>query len=164
MSRTFYATSSTERKRRKRDADRERILAAALESSSDDTSDNHLDASLQSQPLPHDSIDLNNLLHVDQVVTQQRTVNQDCNSSNNGEDDTDLDELFPVIDINYQNKVYADSNLSLYDACKQIITLCRRLNLDKKKSEILLQSTRSLLPNDNKLPRTLHGMMKILGW
>ena len=76
--------------------------------------------------------------------------------------DTDVEDLVREMDVNYQRKVYPDSHLSTYEACQIIIKLSRRLNLDKSKMNILLHDIRTLLPNDNKLPRTIVGLMKIL--
>lgn len=79
------------------------------------------------------------------------------------EDDADVEELIRATDVNYQRKLYTDSSLSVYDACEMVIKLSRQLNLDKSKTNTLLHGIRSLLPNDNKLPRTIIGLMKILG-
>ncbi|CAF3491266.1 unnamed protein product, partial [Rotaria sp. Silwood2] len=163
MSRIFFAKSDTERKREKRAAKRDTIIAAAVESSSSDTSDDEMNLPMSDPSLQNDYRDFNDLIKLNKIASQQENNSATNLSSSSEEDDADLDELIRATDVSYQCKVYANSFLSIHDACELIIKLSRRLNLDKNKAKILLHGIRLLLPNDNKLPRTLEGLLKVLG-
>ncbi|CAF1540234.1 unnamed protein product, partial [Didymodactylos carnosus] len=58
---------------------------------------------------------------------------------------------------------YSTSALTIHAACLTIIKLARRLNLNKSGIKELLDSLRSLLPMNAKLPRTVLGLMQIIG-
>jgi hypothetical protein len=163
MSRNFFATNNTERKRQKRAAEREKILAAAVQSSNDDTSDDEMDISIQKPLLISDQPSSYDTFPVDNLASEQPDNVVYISSCSEDDNEDDLDELVHETDVNYQRKIYTDSILSIRDACEIIIKLSRRLNLDKSKTNIFLNGIRSLLPNDNKLPRTIAGLMKVLG-
>ncbi|CAF4465653.1 unnamed protein product, partial [Rotaria sp. Silwood2] len=166
MSRNFFSTSNAERKRQKRAAEREEMLAAAIKSSEDDTSDAEMDITIPKTLLINDQSASCNTFQIDNLAAQQsdNAVSSSSSSADAvNDDDDDLDELFHAADMNYQRKIYTNSFLSICDACEIIIKLSRRLNLDKSKTTILLNGIRSLLPSDNNLPRTIVGLMKILG-
>ncbi|CAF3787006.1 unnamed protein product [Rotaria sordida] len=107
-----------------------------------------------------------NTFQIDTLAAQQsdNAASSSLSSADGDNDDGDLDELFHAADMNYQQKIYTNSFLPIHDACEIIIKLSRRLNLDKSKTTILLNGIRSLLPSDNKLPRTIVGLMKTLGF
>ncbi|CAF4521079.1 unnamed protein product [Didymodactylos carnosus] len=44
-----------------------------------------------------------------------------------------------------------------------VIKLCRDLNLNKSQIKFLLNGLRPLLPSDSQLPRTVPGLMKVVG-
>ncbi|CAF4393660.1 unnamed protein product [Didymodactylos carnosus] len=164
MSRVFFAKSNAERQRAKRALQREKNLAAAIKSSDDDdTSVNEMDVPLAYPLSVDDQLSSHDLFQKDDLASQQQNnITFAESTSNDDDDDADLDELIRASDVNYERKVYTDSFLSIHNACEIIIKLARRLNLDKNKTRILLQGIRSLLPQNNKLPKTIVGLMKIL--
>ncbi|CAF1385158.1 unnamed protein product [Didymodactylos carnosus] len=166
MSRVFFAKSNAERQRAKRALQREKNLAAAIKSSDDDdTSVNEMDVPLAYPLSMDDQLSSHDLFQKDDLASQQQNniTFAESTSNDDDDDDADLDELIRASDVNYERKVYTDSFLSIHNACEIIIKLARRLNLDKNKTRILLQGIRSLLPQNNKLPKTIVGLMKILG-
>jgi hypothetical protein len=80
-----------------------------------------------------------------------------------GSDDDDIDEFINAYDLNGQTKLFSSSSLSVRDACFTIITLARRLNLNKNGIKNLLNGIRDLFPLDVKLPYTVKGLMKVIG-
>jgi hypothetical protein len=166
MSRIFFARTDAERKRQKRTAEREKTFVAAVEDVNDDdnTVNDEIDISDSNPILINDQPPLFDTQVIDNTISQQPNTAVSIPSSNEeDDDDDDFEELVRANDVNYQRKIYNGSFLSVRDACETIIKLSRRLNLDKSKTNILLQGIRSLLPNDNKLPRTIVGLMRILG-
>jgi hypothetical protein len=161
MSRTFFSTTATERKRQQRAAEREKILTAVVQNSDDDNADDEMDVS-EPHPLSIDDQSFSHNLFPTDDIASDESNNSVSDASSSEDDDADVEGLVHKTDVNHQRKIYANSFLSIYDACQIIIKLSRRLNLDKSKTNILLQGIRSLLPNDNKLPRTIIGLMKIL--
>ncbi|CAF5121678.1 unnamed protein product [Rotaria sp. Silwood1] len=137
------------------------MIAAAIESSDDDMPNNSMDV-FTSNLSSTNHTSLLALYQIDDASPQQSKNTADSSSSYEDDDD-DLEELRRMTDINYLRKIYNSGSLSLYDACQITIRLARRLNLDKKKTNILLKGMHSLLPQDNKLPKTTLGLMKILG-
>jgi hypothetical protein len=79
------------------------------------------------------------------------------------DDDNDIDEFINEHDLNNQTKLFTSSPLSVRDACFIIIKLARRLNLNKNGIKHFLNGIRCLFPSDVKLPRTVKGLMKIIG-
>ncbi|CAF0773384.1 unnamed protein product [Rotaria sordida] len=136
------------------------MIAAAIESSDDDISNDSMDVFTSHSSLTTDP-SLHALYQIDDPSSQQPNNTADFSSSYEDDDD-DLNELCRTSDINYQRKLYTGTFLSLHDACQITIKLARRLNLDKKKTNILLKGIHALLPQDNKLPKTTVGLMKIL--
>ena len=131
----------------------ETVIAAAVESSSsNDTSDNEMNLSMSDSSLSNDYRNLNDLTRINKIALQQENNSTTYLSSSREEDDADLDELIRATDVNYQCKMYANSFLSIHDACELIMRMSRRLNLDKNKAKILLHGIRSLLSTNNKLP------------
>ncbi|CAF1557829.1 unnamed protein product, partial [Didymodactylos carnosus] len=88
---------------------------------------------------------------------------KDSSGDNTDDDDDDLQELFNVLDVNREKKLYSSSSLSIYDACMEIVRLSHDLNLNKCQIKCLLAGLHILLSNDNKLPRTVPGLMKLVG-
>lgn len=162
MARTFFAKNDATRKRQKRAAEQERIFTDAVGINDDDRSDKEMDI-----PILH-SLSTGHLSSAYETnpaadISLKQTLNVVYVLPSSDEDDTDVEESISATDVNYQRKIYAGSSLSIYDACEMVIKLSRQLNLDKSKTNTLLHGIRSLLPNDNKLPRTIIGLMKILG-
>lgn len=161
MSRQFFAQSSAQRQRRVRAANRAKLLAAATsstdeQSSSDETVRPNLGALLDNDSFMFSTFDAPGGTKMDEQN------NEPSLSTSSEDNDDEIDELLLRTDSNCKRKLYEGSSLSVYDASKTIMKLIRRLNLDKAKTNILLHEIRSLLPDTNKLPRTLRGLMKIL--
>lgn len=160
MSRIFFSQTDTERKRKKRAAKRNQALITAIQTDDDSDSNNKLDVDTSTYSPPIVTSPLINTNDVDNSFVQQPNIMVDpCLSDDFG---IDVEDLVRSTDANHQRKIYLHSHVSIYEACQTIIKLSRRLNLDKNKMKILLDGIRSLLPNDNKLPRTTVGLMKIL--
>ena len=111
-----------------------------------------MNLSMSDSSLSNDYRNLNDLTRINKIALQQENNSTTYLSSSREEDDADLDELIRAADVNYQCKIYANSSLSIHDACELIMILSRRLNLDKNKAKILLHGIRSLLSTNNKLP------------
>ncbi|CAF1397064.1 unnamed protein product [Adineta steineri] len=87
----------------------------------------------------------------------------DDDNYNDGDDDDDIiRELINLSNINREQKLYSSCNLSIYNACMEIIKLSRDLNLNKQQIQRLLNGLRLLLPTENKLPRTVPSLLKIV--
>lgn len=161
MSRIFFSQTDTERKRKTRAAKRNQALIAAIQTDDDSNMNNTLDVDIPSYSPPIIMSPLINTDDVDNSIVQQPTIVVDACLSDDY--DIDVEDLVRSTDANHQPKIYLDSHVSTHEACQTIVKISRRLNLDKSKMKILLDGIRSLLPNDNKLPRTIVGLMKILG-
>ncbi|CAF4669473.1 unnamed protein product, partial [Rotaria sp. Silwood2] len=75
--------------------------------------------------------------------------------SDGDEDDTDdIHEIINLFNINRERKLYTSCNLSIYDACIEVVKLSRDLNLNKLQIQRLLNGLHLLLPSESKLPRT----------
>jgi hypothetical protein len=57
--------------------------------------------------------------------------------------------------------LYIGSPISVYDACQRLVRLTHLLNLDKKKTLVLLQELRNFFPADSRLPKTVFKLFKI---
>jgi hypothetical protein len=77
--------------------------------------------------------------------------------------DEDVDDFLFNYDLNNQTKLFPSCPLSITSACRAILKLTRRLNLDKSGMKHLLDFVRSICPINVKLPRTINGLMKIIG-
>ncbi|CAF1263859.1 unnamed protein product, partial [Didymodactylos carnosus] len=86
----------------------------------------------------------------------------DSNSDTDDDESDDIDDIIASLDMNNKIKFYSTSALTIHAACLTIIKLARRLNLNKSGIKELLDSLRSLLPMDAKLPRTVLGLMQII--
>ena len=78
--------------------------------------------------------------------------------------DTDIENFFDQIDDENKNRatpLYRNSPISLYDVCVKLIGLASMLNLDKKKSSILLKELQQFFPDDSRLPKTIFMLLKI---
>lgn len=78
-------------------------------------------------------------------------------------DDEVIDDFILTFDFERSSKPFPSSPLSIRDACLVIMRLCRRLNLDKSGIKLLLDGIRDLCPIDAQLPRTVKGLLKIIG-
>ena len=88
----------------------------------------------------------------------------DDNDYGDCEDDViDLQEFLHSLNNNHRKKLHSSTHLSVHDACVEIIKISQELNLNKLQINRLLRGIRSLLPIDNKLPRTISGLFKIVG-
>ncbi|CAF2075881.1 unnamed protein product [Rotaria magnacalcarata] len=85
------------------------------------------------------------------------------NETDDDDDDDNINEYIHLHDHNNQTKLFSSCPLSIREACLAIIKLARRLNLDKSGIKILLNDIRRLFPSDLKLPRSVQGLMKIIG-
>ncbi|CAF4124476.1 unnamed protein product [Rotaria sp. Silwood2] len=85
-------------------------------------------------------------------------------SSDNDDDENDIiiRDFISLFDVNREQKLYSSCNLSIYSACMEIVKLCRTLNLNKLQMQHLLNGLRLLLPTENKLPRTVPSLLKIV--
>ncbi|CAF2922492.1 unnamed protein product [Rotaria sp. Silwood2] len=85
-------------------------------------------------------------------------------SSDNDDDENDIiiRDFISLFDVNREQKLYSSCNLSIYSACMEIVKLCRTLNLNKLQMQHLLNGLRLLLPTENKLPRTVPSLLKII--
>ncbi|CAF4047187.1 unnamed protein product [Rotaria magnacalcarata] len=86
------------------------------------------------------------------------------NETDDDDDDDNINEYIHLHDHNNQTKLFSSCPLSIREACLAIIKLARRLNLDKSGIKILLNDIRRLFPSDLKLPRSVQGLMKIIGF
>ncbi|CAF4503456.1 unnamed protein product [Rotaria socialis] len=86
------------------------------------------------------------------------------NDTDDDDDDDDIDEFIFSCDMNNQTKLFSSSPLSIRESCLVIIKLARRLNLNKNDIKNLLDGIRHLFPTDVKLPRTVKGLMKVIGF
>lgn len=100
---------------------------------------------------------------------EDNTNDDICNGIDDGSDYDDFDD--DVIDIhdflhslnnNHRKKLHSSTHLSVYDGCLEIIKVSRELNLNKFQVNRLLRGIRSLLPIENKLPRTTSGLFKVV--
>lgn len=143
-----------------RAAKRAKMIATAVGSSDEETLDDGMETPVASAMFDDDlPISLPSFQTED---AEAELFDDATNSSSSDDNEADVHELLRATDANYQRKIYHGSSLSIYDAGKAIIKLARRLNLDKTKTNILLHGIRALLPDSNKLSRTLAGLMKIL--
>ncbi len=110
---------------------------------------------------------------IDDRVSSARPDSEDEVHSNAGDiidedfegenGDDDMDEFIHLHDLNNQTKLFSSCPLSIREACHAIIKLARRLNLNKNGIKHLLDGIRILFPIDVKLPRTVNGLLKIIG-
>ncbi|CAF4583896.1 unnamed protein product, partial [Didymodactylos carnosus] len=96
------------------------------------------------------------------IYGEQNFDEQHSDSSGDDTDDDDPPELFNVLDVNCEKKLYSSSSLSIYDACMEIVRLSHDLNLNKCKIKCLLTGLHILLSNDNKLPQIVPRLMKLV--
>ena len=78
-------------------------------------------------------------------------------STNNDDNDGDgevICEFINSFDVSREQKLYSACNLSIYNACMEIIKLSKKLNLNKLQMQHLLNELRSFLLTENKLPRS----------
>lgn len=88
----------------------------------------------------------------------------DDNDYDDCDDDvSDLEEFLHSLNSNHSKKLHPSTHLSVHDACLEIVKISQELNLNKLQINRLLRGIRSLLPIDNKLPRTISGLFKIVG-
>ncbi|CAF2605787.1 unnamed protein product [Rotaria sp. Silwood2] len=80
------------------------------------------------------------------------------------DDEDNMNEFILLNDINMQTKLFQSCPLSIREACLALIQLARRLNLDKSGIKVLLNDIRCLFPSNLKLPQTVQGLMKIIGF
>lgn len=79
------------------------------------------------------------------------------------DDDENFNDLFHSSNKNRKTNLHSSTSLSVYDGCVEIIKISQELNLNKYQINRLLNSIRLLLPVDNKLPRTISSLFKIVG-
>lgn len=161
MSRQFFAQSSAQRQRRVRAANRAKLLAATTSSTDEQSSSDETKRLNPGALLDNDSL-MFSILDAPGGSKTDEQNNEPSLSTSSEDNEDEIDQLLLRTDLNCKRKLYEGSNLSIYDASKTIMKLIRRLNLDKAKTNIFLHEARSLLPDSNKLPRTLRGLMKIL--
>ncbi|CAF4307728.1 unnamed protein product [Rotaria magnacalcarata] len=84
----------------------------------------------------------------------------DDDDDNDGDDD--ILEFINTFDVHRERILYKSCKLTIYEACIEIVKLARELNLNKKQIQSLLNGLRNLLPTENKLPRTVPCLLKIV--
>ena len=96
------------------------------------------------------------------ALLQVESDNDDISIQAESDDDV-IDEVINAFDLNNQTKLFGGSPISVRNACFILIKLSRRLNLNKDGIQRLLDDIRCLFPPDARLPRTVRGLMKIIG-
>ena len=97
------------------------------------------------------------------VTSSSDDEGDSTSSDDNDGDDEVIREFINSFDVNREQKLYSACNLSIYNACIEIIKLSKKLNLNKLQMQYLLNGLRSLLPTENKLPRTVPSLLRIVG-
>lgn len=161
MSRSFFSTSGAERQKRLRAANQTKLLAAAVESSDEESPIEEKEILATTASLHEDSFISSSFPSV-QDLEKEEPSEKSSYSTSSEDSEVEIDELLQTTDSNRMQKIYEGSRLSIYDASRIILKLVRRLNLDKNKTNILLHTAKTLLPDNNRLPRTLKGLTKIL--
>ncbi|CAF1222870.1 unnamed protein product [Rotaria magnacalcarata] len=100
---------------------------------------------------------------LNEIESSFSDVNDEEVEVKNDNDDDDIDEFIFSCDMNNQTKLFSSSPLSIRESSLVIIKLARRLNLNKNDIKNLLDGIRHLFPTDVKLPRTVKGLMKVIG-
>lgn len=180
----FYRANGSERKRKCR----ERQVTAKLTSELNDSaapSTNEFDHSndaLAVPPIVEQHSRTENEMIDDRAIDFHRMnieernddeANHDDHADNGNDDDNDYDDcddadvdvqdLFHSLNNSRRKKLHSSTYLSVYDGCMEIIKTSQDLNLNKFQINRLLESIRVLLPVDNKLPRTISGLFKVVG-
>jgi hypothetical protein len=73
----------------------------------------------------------------------------------------DLIDQMEADNCNRKTPLYSGSPFSIYEACVRLINLTQSLNLDKSKTQNLLQEIRYFFPSDCRLPKTVFKLFKI---
>ncbi|CAF5102966.1 unnamed protein product, partial [Rotaria magnacalcarata] len=97
------------------------------------------------------------------TITESSGDDQDSSINNEDDNDEVIREFINLFDVNREQKFYSSCNLSIYNACMEIIKHSLNLNLNKLQIQHLLNGLRLLLPTENKLPRTVTSLLKIVG-
>ncbi|CAF1199868.1 unnamed protein product [Rotaria sordida] len=100
-------------------------------------------------------------LNMQHPIIESSSENEE-ESGDDEDDNDDIREIINLFNINRERKLYTSCNLSIYDACIEVVKLSRDLNLNKLQIQRLLNGLRLLLPSENKLPRTASGLLKIV--
>ena len=162
----FYRANGSERKRKHRQKiETAKVLSDVNDSTSDsadneDINDRVIDNSAFNRDLDMETRIIDDHLD-DNRIPDLQTTNDESNDEEGG--DEDFEDLFTSFDNNRERKLYSSTTLSIYDGCLEIIKISRELNLNKLQINRLLSGIRLLLPIDNKLPRTLSGLFKVIG-
>lgn len=185
-SKRFYQKSATERQQERRRRSTAIILDSKLnEIQGDDFQTNTTDtlcdtiAMVIEDPCEstnnddYDQFDNEDYVNKPDITTNNSNEDEDNNKNIDDENDDDqndyddndefINDFINLFDINREQKLYLSCNLSVYNACMEIVRLCRTLNLNKLQMQHLLNGLHLLLPTENKLPRTVPGLLKIVG-
>ncbi|CAF1366544.1 unnamed protein product [Didymodactylos carnosus] len=161
----FYQKTDTDRKRQARARAGDAFLNAFIDGENvNSTPMNPSNTHYNLQQQHASTVDLlspsQNDIYDEQNFDEQQ--NDSSGDDTDDDDDDDLQELFNVLDVNREKKLYSSSSLSIYNACMEIVRLSHDLNLNKCQIKCLLAGLHILLLNDNILPRTVPGLIKLV--
>ena len=179
----FYQSSGTRRKEQCRSRKKTAELDSCWDNNNSDDDDSnpftstHLHSSSEERQtfVNNNEIELTPDMDIDEVSESNsplfnysdddRTNDDDLQDLNSDMEDgsaIDFDNYPEFIEANKERKLYPNSALSVHDACSMLIRISHRLNLNKLQLNCLMKSVKQLLPNDNKLPRTVNGLAKVI--
>ncbi|CAF4103056.1 unnamed protein product [Rotaria sordida] len=90
--------------------------------------------------------------------------NQNFEEQKLDEHEINIEDLIDQMEANNFNRktaLYSGSPISIYEACVRLINLTQLLNVDKSKTQILLQEIRYFFPTDCRLSKTVFKLFEI---